>query len=339
MKRFLMVLTSILLVGLMLWGIFCFAPIPFVQKWRNIWIETAMSTTSFQWLADKLMPPVVVDAVMEERVESEVIVQDIEVVEDDTYFDALLKLSAGDKDSAGFTIYKVDKEQEIVITDVSDTNFRGKMAIIGDPSRVFVGDTSGKGSRGTLLCDLLKEHDSVLGINASGFCDANGKGSGGVVVGQSRSEGDDWGVYQADYNTIGFNEDNQLLVGIHRNWDAENLRDAVQFNPVLIADGEQNVRGTAGWGLQPRTAIGQREDGVVLMLVIDGRQPGHSIGATMEDMVKVFQKYEALNAAACDGGSSSVMAYDGKIITKCSSPMKTGRYLPNAFLVKRIETE
>ena len=60
---------------------------------------------------------------------------------------------------------------------------------------------------------------------------------------------------------------------------------------------------------------------------------------TMEDMVKVFQKYEALNAAACDGGSSSVMAYDGKIITKCSSPMKTGRYLPNAFLVKRIETE
>ena len=83
MKRFIMVLTSILLVGLLLWGTFCFAPIPFIQKWRNIWIETAMSTTSFQWLADKLMPPVVVDAVMEERVESEVIVQDIEVVEDD----------------------------------------------------------------------------------------------------------------------------------------------------------------------------------------------------------------------------------------------------------------
>lgn len=44
-----------------------------------------------------------------------------------------------------------------------------------------------------------------------------------------------------------------------------------QFSPVLIADGVKQVSGSAGYGLQPRTAIGQRADGVIALLVIDGR--------------------------------------------------------------------
>ena len=107
----------------------------------------------------------------------------------------------------------------------------------------------------------------------------------------------------------------------------------------MIINGKQNVEGTAGWGLQPRTAIGQREDGTVIIMVIDGRQPTHSVGATMNDLVYEFQKYDVINAAACDGGSSSIMGYDGNIITKCSSPQVGGRYLPNAFIVKRVSDE
>ena len=104
---------------------------------------------------------------------------------------------------------------------------------------------------------------------------------------------------------------------------------------TLIVDGEKVVKDSAGWGLQPRTVVGQCKNGVVLFLVADGRQPGYSLGATMEDCADVLLQYGAVSAAACDGGSSSVMAYNGEIINKPSTDMPTGRYLPNAWIVER----
>ena len=79
---------------------------------------------------------------------------------------------------------------------------------------------------------------------------------------------------------------------------------------------------------------GQRADGVIVFMVIDGRQPGYSIGITVGEAAEILFMYGVVNAAACDGGSSSVLAYDGKIMNKPSTPMEAGRYLPNAFLVK-----
>ena len=74
-----------------------------------------------------------------------------------------------------------------------------------------------------------------------------------------------------------------------------------------------------GYGIQPRTAIGQRSDGVIVFLVIDGRNPTWSIGCTMSDLIEVLEKYGVVNAACCDGGSSSVLAYDGEVLNKNSS--------------------
>ena len=75
------------------------------------------------------------------------------------------------------------------------------------------------------------------------------------------------------------------------------------------------------------------------MLVIDGRQVGYSIGATMEDCADILLQYGAVTAGACDGGSSSVIGYDGEVINKPSArDMPTGRYLPNAWLVARKNT-
>ena len=85
--------------------------------------------------------------------------------------------------------------------------------------------------------------------------------------------------------------------------------------------------------MHPRTAIGQTLDGSILMLVIDGRQL-HSIGATMKDCQDILAAYGATNAAALDGGSSSIMYYNGEVQTKPSNGTTYGRYLPSAFLVK-----
>ena len=65
-----------------------------------------------------------------------------------------------------------------------------------------------------------------------------------------------------------------------------------------------------------------------------------SMGATMEDCADILLEYGAVTAGACDGGSSAVIAYDGEVINKPSARnMPTGRYLPNAWVVKRKSAE
>jgi len=119
-----------------------------------------------------------------------------------------------------------------------------------------------------------------------------------------------------------------------RSIDLSNLRDAVEFYPIIVLNGNKHVTGSYGLGLQPRSAIGQTADGSFLMLVIDARQVGHSLGATVSNCADIMLRYGAYNAINLDGGSSSSMVYNGEMITKTSSPMKYGRYLPNSWVVK-----
>ena len=88
----------------------------------------------------------------------------------------------------------------------------------------------------------------------------------------------------------------------------------------------------SGGGLNPRTVLGQRADGAVLMLVIDGRQP-HSLGATYKDCIDVMLEYGAVNAGNLDGGSSTILLYDGEVRNVCAS-LYGPRNLPTAFIVK-----
>ena len=112
----------------------------------------------------------------------------------------------------------------------------------------------------------------------------------------------------------------------------DDLRDAVTFGPALVINGEACEVSGISSGLNPRTAIGQRRDGAVLLLVIDGRQAS-SLGATYADMINVLMEYEAFNAANLDGGSSSMLWYNGEYINK--GVILTGsRELPTAFIVR-----
>ena len=80
------------------------------------------------------------------------------------------------------------------------------------------------------------------------------------------------------------------------------VRDAVSFGPVLVVNGEAVEVNGSGSGLNPRTAIGQREDGSILLVVIDGRQV-NSLGASYSDVIELMLEYGAVNAANLDGGS------------------------------------
>lgn len=332
------VFSLVLLFSVVSYVTVVYGNIPFVVKWRNIWIETAMTTDQHKWLATAFFPDRLVDEVMAAQVD----IKDIGVT--DIYgnqsADVLGQeyLVEGEKDKFGNEVFANNVEEGVVILKVESTNFVGKLVLVDDPSRVFLGATDYKGSRGEFICDYLEKENAVVGVNASGFIDTGGTSLGGLISGQCVSQGEYWGTYKSKYTLLGFDTDNRLVVGGMDNWEDYNIRDGIQFRPTLILNGQKVVSDSAGWGLQPRTVVGQSANGVVMLLVIDGRQFGYSLGATMEDCADILLQYGAVTAGACDGGSSSVIAYNGEIINEPSTDMPTGRYLPNAWLV-RSKTE
>lgn len=332
----LLIFSIVLLLSVISYVTIVFGNVPFIVKWRNIWIETAMTTDQHKWLATWFFPDWLIDDVMSRQVD----IKDVGVT--DVYgnesADVLGQenLVVGEKDKFGNTVFVNDLEENIVILEIKESNFTGKLVLVDDPSRVFLGATDYKGSRGEFVCDYLEKANAVVGVNASGFVDKGGVSLGGEITGQCVSEGEYWGTYSSLYTLVGFDENDRLVVGGIEDWEEYKIRDGMQYRPTLILEGKKVVEDSAGWGLQPRTVIGQCKNGVVLMLVVDGRQVGYSIGATMEDCADILLQYGAVTAGACDGGSSSVIGYNGEVINKPSARnMPTGRYLPNAWLVAR----
>jgi len=102
----------------------------------------------------------------------------------------------------------------------------------------------------------------------------------------------------------------------------------------LIVNGvPADIGSSSKTGLNPRTAIGQRADGAVLLLVVDGRHPS-SIGAGYADLIEVLLKHGAVNACNLDGGTSSIMYYQGQRISSIEN-ISFSRSIPTAFLVKQ----
>ncbi len=377
--RILSCLLSLCIAGMLCYCIFVFGNVGPVRYWRNIYIETAMTTAHHKWLATYFIPQSIIENVMSRQSgtvdtigglskqpassaastpsASAAIPAPLAVPSESTAVaqpqptqapsatpvpDTLgqQQLTVGQKNEQGDLVKTNDLEQGIVILQITAPSYVAHLAMVSDPSRVFVAATDQKGERGTLICDYLSRNDAVLGINASGFADEAGHGTGGTIAGLCYAGGTAWGDYLDSYVSFGFSDENRLLVGHIPDWDQYHIRDGAQFKPALLIDGEVVTAGSNGWGLQPRSCIGQCEDGTVLFLVVDGRQPGYSIGATVGDCAAILQRYGAANAVCCDGGSSAVMAYNGSLVSTPSTSMKTtGRWLPNAFLVAKRDAD
>lgn len=390
-KRKLMISFIIVLIVIASYLMLVFSNITFISKWRTIYIETAMTTMTHQWLATAFIPRKVINKVLENRTvqddeiaylvekwgnvrvfkpEEVVNVADNNSTEKiDTEQDKLLSLfheintesfteyiahnnvnldsgyeklvideskakSSGPsiKTIQGDNILVLDAVNGILIVEVEGEGFRGRLALVKDAGKVKLASAGQLGNTGDRLRQIMKSNKAILGINASGFKDTNWEGNGGTVVGMYIKDGK---MIEKPYEhkawvMIGFDYDNNLRIGSYK--DTSIFRDAVQFTPPLVLNGERVVKGTAGYGLQPRTSIGQTRKGEVMLLTIDGRQPGWSVGATMEQCIDVMLRYEALQAAALDGGSSTTMIYNNEVINRPAGS-EEGRRIPNAFIV------
>ena len=230
-------------------------------------------------------------------------------------------------------------EDGIEVYSVKSGTYSGYMMVVRDPSRVTVGTCSDKftSAAGLQLKDIAKRYDAVAAINGGCFEDSGGVGNGGRPVGLVISEGQVMHTgTDSNYNiTVGFNQDNIMVIAKNMSkGDAEKkgIRDAITFGPALIVNGQPvSVKGASS-GLNPRTAIGQRSDGAVLMLVIDGRQAS-SLGATFSDLISIMLDYGAINAINMDGGSSSLMYYNGDYLNT-GVTLTGSRKMPTAFIVR-----
>ncbi len=229
-------------------------------------------------------------------------------------------------------------ENGIEVYTVQGSTYKGFMMVVQDPSRIICGTCRDRftESRGLQLKEIAERYNAVAAINGGGFEDSGGMGNGGmpsgVVISEGRlMHGGDAGKYNI---TVGFNQDDVLIIGEMTGDEAveKGLRDALTFGPALVVNGEPaDVKGFSS-GLNPRTAIGQRADGAVLMLVIDGRQAS-SLGASYADLITEMLEYGAVNAINLDGGSSSLMYYRGQYLN--SGVALTGsRDMPTAFIVR-----
>ncbi len=225
---------------------------------------------------------------------------------------------------------------DIKLIPISGMTYKGYLLIVKDPSRISVGISSSLGTSGTRVADIVKGYNAVAGINAGGFADSGGHGTGGTPVGVIISNGKTIFLDKAyKHSLIGFDKNNILVLGSYTSQEIveKGIRDAITFNPYLILNGKPTItEGNGGWGIAPRTAIGQKTDGSVILLVIDGRQLG-SLGATLKDVQDIMLKYGAHNAANLDGGSSTTLFYNGGIINHPCSQYGP-RYVPSAFIVK-----
>ncbi len=228
-------------------------------------------------------------------------------------------------------------QEEIEFHKVSGSTYKGIMMIVKDPSRVMVGTSSQVYSEdvpGKKVVDMIASYDAVGGVNAGGFEDPQGAGNGGIPKGIVISEGElRYGSPDGKYEIIGFNKENVFVVGTMTGKQAMEMgiRDAVSFGPILVVNGEP-TKASGGGGLNPRTAIGQRQDGAVLLLVVDGRQSS-SLGASYSDITQIMLDFGAVNAANLDGGSSSVMYYEGELLNSCSS-LYGPREMPTCIVVR-----
>lgn len=230
----------------------------------------------------------------------------------------------------------VDEDGDgIIIDQVVKKLCTGYMMIVQDPSRVFVGKPDSFGGSGLNVENMCKKYDAIGGINGGGYFDDGGGGSGGIPTGLTVSEGVFYNENAESGIFIGFDQEGILHVGNMDTATAHDvgIRDGVTFSlgPILVANGMPVDAVGITTGMNPRTAIGQRADGAVLMLVIDGRQ-AQSAGATYADLTEIMLDYGAINACNLDGGSSTAMWFDGDYVNNCST---NPRDLPTCFLVRR----
>lgn len=304
-----------------------------IDKARVFWITTAMETGSHRYFANIFYSEDTIKDVMNNNYLIE--------IDEDTNAESV---TVGKEEK--ITSYTSIYEKEILeheegalykLIQFKYKEFDCHMIAVYDPTRVQVAYNS-KINQGKILSEIVKNNDAILGINGGGYRWSNGY-PGGLVVHDGKV------IYSSgtkSYVSAAINEDGVLMVGKISASDVKKkkIKEAVSFSPALIVNGKAaTFKGNGGSGLNPRTVIAQRQDGIILLLVVNGY--GNKLswkgrgGVYVTDLIKILQRYNAYNAINMDGGSSTTMVIGDKLINDPCEPQKNGQdFIRTAWILK-----
>ena len=305
------------------------------EKFKSFWIPTAMTTMSHKYLAYTLYDENTVNRVMSENY----IEQNTETMSLDDIVIGNTKEKSHYSSKYEQELFTRDEGNEVYKTiRLTSKKYKGWLIGIYDPSDVDLAVSAKLGKDGQSVNTLVKNNGGLVGINGGGFEDLDGWGNGSIPYGAIIQDGQHiWQHSGGSGGLIGFTKDHKMYLTSKSPAEAisDGMVDAIEFGPNLIVNGKvSKIHGDGGWGTAPRSVIAQRKDGVVLFLIIEGRLPGYSTGATMNDVIEILLKYKAYNAANLDGGASSTMSIEGKLWNRPSAGAEYGgRTVSNAWIV------
>jgi exopolysaccharide biosynthesis protein len=274
------------------------------NTFRLLWINTAMYSSRHQFLATMLYPK--------------------------TYIEKVLDMPFPQEQTDPQPLEEVPGDV-ILFAEITGNYYRGYIILIEDPRRLSL--ITARDKEGELLEDMVAALQGIGGVNGAGFLDHNNRGlpwgtviSDGILMSEC--------TWHSVHTIGGLTKANKLTVGRMTNQEIteRDFKWAFEFGPILIINGEKTELNSHAGGLAPRTAIGQTQEGYILLVVIDGRQIS-SIGATFQDVQTVLYANGAINAIGLDGGASSCMFYEGQLVNSPSEGNR-GRFLPNALVIR-----
>ena len=311
------------------------------NKFKTFWIPTAMTTMSHQYLAYMLYDENTINKVMSENY----IEQNEEVMNLDEIVIGSIKEKTKYSNKYEEELFNKDPGNDVYKTiRIIEPRYKGWLIAVYDPSDVELAVAAKLGRAGQSVNTLVKNNNGLVGINGGGFEDNDGWGNGSIPYGAIIKGGEViWDHPGGSGGLIGFTADHKMYLTYDEPEAAiqAGVVEAVEFGPNLIVNGNTaKIHGDGGWGIAPRSVIAQRKDGVVLFLIIEGRLPGYSVGASMNDVIDVLLRYKAYNAANLDGGASSTMSIEGKLWNRPSAGGEYGgRTVSNAWIVTNRENK
>lgn len=274
-----------------------------------------MTTMTHQWIAYLFYREETINEVMGNNRVDEV----IEDTDTDAIIVGLTPQATYENEYERAVLEKENPEDTYKIIEIEGNGYAGYLAVIYDPSKIRTLVTAQIGTSGQYLTTMAKNNHAVVAINGGGFDDPNYSSNAANPLGVTYANGEllTSYYYAGAGGIIGFDNNDKLVLSSRCTAESARslkIRDCVTCGPFLIVNGKpSSVVGNGGWGTAPRTAIGQRQDGIVLFLVVDGRTVTRP-GADMDDLIEIMQNYGAYNAANLDGGTSTAMVVNGELI-------------------------
>ncbi len=314
---------------------------------RNTFITTVLETGQLKFLASLCLS--------DEEIQEVVNANSMKQLAETNVNEGLITLENNNPGSS-----ENPTSDEIEVEIIPGLTYKATMMIVHDPSRLSLA-TIYKGNnqwpdQGITLEQFIERTGAVGAINGGLYNSYNN--SGGMPYGVTVSNGEIVRNAPNEFEglvLVGLTEANILQIIDLKGMSAaecekmiheKKIRDAVCFQEAasvdnnhfvqLIINGKEREISGKGSGLNPRTAIGQRADGALLLLVTDGRGSNGHAGASAADLIEIMSRYGAVNAANLDGGSSTCMYYNGEYLQNSVTFYynQSSWKLPCAFVVK-----